>query len=310
MIDLEPLRLLQVAAAPDLMPDRLSAASGIVVAGECLYVIADDELHLGVFALVGTGPGRWVRMFPGALPDEASGRKARKPDLEALLRLPPFAGHREGALLALASGSKPNRATGVLLALDAAGGLRGTARAVDLSALYATLHEEFPALNIEGAVVRGRRLVLLQRASGGHPRNALIGFALDAVLDALGAAGALSLPALPATIITVELGRIDGVALGFTDAAALPDGRIAFSAVAEGVDDTYHDGPCVGAAIGVLGADGRVQFLQQVRPVRKIEGIHARVVGTAVALLLTSDADDRGAPGALFAARIDLRDAS
>lgn len=306
MIDLQPLGLLEVAASADLATDRLSAASGIVVAGECLYVIADDELHLGVFGLV--GPGRWVRMFPGALPDEASGRKARKPDLEALLRLPPFAGYRDGALLALASGSKPNRRTGVLLALGAAGGVRGAARAVDLSALYASLHDEFPALNIEGAVVCGRRLVLLQRASGGDPRNALIGFELAAVLDALGSADALSLPALPAAITAVELGRIDGVALGFTDAAALPDGRVVFSAVAERVDDTYHDGPCVGAAIGLLAADGRVLALERVRPVRKIEGIHARVEGRSVGLLLTSDADDRAAPGTLFAARIEWPD--
>ncbi|MGO1070739.1 DUF6929 family protein [Lysobacter sp. CA199] len=313
-MNLQPLRRLTLATSQTATPDRLSAASGIVVAGEFMYAIADDELHLGVFdlggqglsgqGLSGQGAGRWVRIFPGDLPDAAALRKARKPDLEALLRLPPFAAYPSGALLALGSGSTPGRRGGVLLGLDGAGALSGAPRAVDLSALYAALQRDFPALNIEGAVVRGRDLVLLQRASGGHPYNALIRFPLDDALQALSVGGDLRLPALPATVSRVELGRIDGVALGFTDAAALPDGRLIFSAVAENVDDTYHDGPCVGAAIGSLDPDGRLLTLEFVRPVRKIEGIDARQDGALIRLLLVTDADDRGAAAELFSASL------
>lgn len=302
MIDLQPLRSLTFSASQSAMPDRLSAASGIVVVGDVLYVVADDELHLGVFDLTGRTDARWVRLFPGDLPDEAATRKALKPDLEALVRLPPFAGHPGGALLALASGSKPNRRTGVLLSLDASGALSGPPRPVDLSAPYAALQKRFSALNIEGAVVRGQELVLLQRASGGHPENALIGFALAQVLDALGAVGELRLPELPARFLTVELGQVDGVPLGFTDGSALPDGRIVFSAVAENVDDTYHDGPCVAAAIGVIDVEGRLQGLERVDPVQKIEGVDARVDGAAIRLLLVTDGDDRSAAARLFSA--------
>lgn len=303
MILLQPLRQLTFPSS-HAVPDHLSAASGIVVAGRFLYVVADDELHLGVFDLSAAGDGTTLRLFPGELPGDAKTRKACKPDLEALVRLPPFPGYPAGALFALASGSRPNRQTGALLALDDAGAPSGTPRSVDLSALYAPLHRRFPALNLEGAVVCDRQLVLLQRASGDHPENALIRLPLTDVLQALRAADVLRVPELPVDIHLVTLGRIDGVPLGFTDAAALPDGRLVFSAVAESVDDTYHDGPCIGAAIGILGADGNVQRLEFVQPVQKIEGIDARQDSAVIRLLLVSDADDRRSPGVLFSAML------
>lgn len=305
MIDLQLLRRLTFSASA-AVPDYLSAASGIVVAGSFFYVVADDELHLGVFDLAGQQDGNWVRLFPGDLPGEAVLRKARKPDLEVLVRLPSFAGYPAGALLALASGSRPNRQAGVLLGLDDAGALSGQPRAVDLSALYAPLQQRFPALNIEGAVVCARQLVLLQRAGGEHPENALIAFPLADVLQALGATDGLRLPELPATVRMVELDRVDGVPLGFTDGAVLPDGRIVFSAVAENTDDTYHDGPCIAAAIGIVGLDGQVQALELLQPVHKVEGIDARQDGAVIRLLLVTDADDRRMPGALFSASLAL----
>jgi len=306
MIDLQPLRQLTFSPSQASEPDHLSAASGIVVAGEFLYVVADDELYLGVFDLAGQRDGIKVRLFPGDLPDEARVRKARKPDLEALVRLPPFSGYPTGALVAFASGSRPNRQNGVLLGLDGSGALSGTPRCVDLSALYAPLQRRFPALNIEGAAVCDQQIVLLQRASGDHPENALIRLPLAEVLQALCSTDALRLPELPIEILTIDLGRIDGVPLGFTDAAALPDGRLVFSAVAESVDDTYHDGPCIGAAIGILDADGQVQRLEFVRPVRKIEGVDAHQDGNLIRLLLVSDADDRNSQGGLFGAALSL----
>jgi hypothetical protein len=302
MIDLQPLRLLTFSRSHAAVPDHLSAASGIVVAGEFLYVIADDELYLGVFDRAGRRDGIKVPLFAGDLPDDAATRKARKPDLEALVRLPPFPGYPAGALIAFASGSRPNRQTGALLGLDDSGALSGTPRRVDLSALYEPLQRRFPALNIEGAAVCDQQLVLLQRASGEHPENALIRLPLADLLHALCSTDALRLPELPIETVTVDLGRIDGVPLGFTDAAALPDGRLVFSAVAESVDDTYHDGPCIGAAIGILGTDGHVQRLELLQPVRKIEGITARQDGAVIQLLLVTDADDRSNPGSLFSA--------
>lgn len=307
MIELHPMRQLTFAPAHDGMAQHLSAASGIVAAGEFLYVIADDEFYLGVFDRDGQREGRQLPLFAGELPLEAAARKAHKPDLEALARLPPFPGYAAGALIALASGSRANRQTGVLLGLDDAGAVSGAPRQIDLTALYAPLLRRFPALNLEGAVVSDQQLVLLQRASGGHPENALVRIPLAAVLQGLSEPGELHLPELPIDILTMELGHIDGVVLGFTDAAALPDGRLVFSAVAEHVDDTYHDGSCVGAVIGILAADGQMQQLARVQPVRKIEGVTARVEGNVVQLLLVSDADDRRHPAGLYSATLPLQ---
>lgn len=306
MIEVQRLRQLALPAAQAGAPDGLSAASGMVVAGDFLYVVADDELHLAVFDLAGRRDGSWVRLFPGHLPEAKRARKARKPDLEALVRLPAFAGYPGGALLVLPSGSRPNRQTGALLGMHGSGALDGRSCAVDLSALYAPLQRRFPGLNIEGAVACGPELVLLQRASGDHPENALVGFALADVLQALGATGELHVPALRARIATVELGRVQGIPLGLTDAAALADGHLVVSAVAENVGDTYHDGPCAGAAVAILAADGAVQRLESLQPVWKIEGIAARQDGAVLQLLLVTDADDRGKPAALLRGSLAL----
>src|SRR5688572_32889185 len=85
------IRELTLASPPNADSARhISAASGMVVVGEFLYVIADDELQLGVFE--GNGAGALVRLFPGELPKASAERKALKPDLEALVRLPSFSG--------------------------------------------------------------------------------------------------------------------------------------------------------------------------------------------------------------------------
>ncbi len=53
-----------------------------------------------------------------------------------------------------------------------------------------------------------------------------------------------------------DLGAIDGVPLGFTDAAPLPGGAVLFTAAAEATDNAYDDGACRGSAIGLLDARG------------------------------------------------------
>ena len=45
--------------------------------------------------------------------------------------------------------------------------------------------------------------------------------------------------------------------------------------VAEAGEDTYHDGQCVGAGIGVLDADGDVAAWVPLDPAFKVEGIEA-----------------------------------
>jgi len=294
---------LSAAASPG-RPLHLSAASGLVSTGSLLYVVADDELHLGVFHQTATEPGRLIRLYAGELPDSKAARKARKPDSEALTLLPAFAGYPYGALFALGSGAKRNRRKGALLALDARGAARGRPRVIDLSGLYSALGDYFTALNIEGAVVSGNELRLLQRGNKRRAENAVVRLNLSAVLDAL-ASGVGVGPITPFAMRFFDLGSIDGIPLCFTDGAALPNGDMVFTAVAESTQNSYDDGPCAGAAIGLVDREGALRCLRRLDRPHKIEGVDARREGGIIRLLLVTDADDAKTPAGLFHATID-----
>ncbi|MGZ9059094.1 MAG: DUF6929 family protein [Burkholderiaceae bacterium] len=109
-------RELTVARSPGAgRPRHLSAASGLVRVNNYLYVIADDEHHLGIFCSDDhQRAGRLIRLRRGTLPSVKTAHKRRKPDFEALLRLPPLTTYPHGALFAMGSGSKPNRRSAVL----------------------------------------------------------------------------------------------------------------------------------------------------------------------------------------------------
>ena len=282
---------------------KLSAASGLVVSGSFLYVVADDENHLGVFPAQGGGEGTLVRLFGGDLPIPLKARKAHKFDPEALTLLPPFAGYPHGALFAWGSGSRPRRRTGALFKLDSTGALKGEPAEVDLTPLYAGLERRFPELNIEGALVSGAVLVLLQRGSRKQPENACILLPIPAFVHALVHGEAFHAPEALA-VQSIELGQVNGTPLSFTDAAALPDGRMVFTCVAENTWDSYEDGPCVGAAVGIIASDGTLQQIQLFEERHKIEGVHARLHGDVIELLLVTDADNETVPALLLAEEI------
>ena len=268
----------------------ISAASGLVQVNNLLYVVADDEHHLGVFSAGNVGPGELVRLFEGTLPDKYKKRKVQKPDLETLLLLPTFAGFPHGALLAMGSGSKPNRETGVLLGLDVFGNVNSAPRLFDLSLLYDALHAEVDGLNIEGAAIAGGKLLLLQRGNKGAV-NALIACELEPFIADLAANIAPRLRA-PPVVRAVALGDIDGVPLCFTDAATLPDGNLLFTAVAENTDNSFDDGPCGGSAIGIVDANGNLKAIERLDQPYKVEGVAATMHADEINVLLVTDADD------------------
>lgn len=294
------LRTLTLQEAPD-RPRHVSAASGLVRAGEHLYVVPDDEHHLAVFPAAGHSPGRLMRLIEGELPSDHAERKRRKPDFESLLRLPSWPGTDLGALLALGSCSKPHRCNGVLLPLGSDG--PGTPSMVDMSSLRDGLERRFGGrLNLEGAFVAGDEMQLLQRGNKGDRRNARIRLRLETALAAL-ASGSLDASGLIG-IDEVPLGEVDGVALCFSDGAALADGRVVFTAVAEDTWDSYNDGACRGAAIGILDARGRLQRLERIEGLHKAEGIEATLRDGTIHALLVTDADDPAIPAALLACEL------
>lgn len=282
---------------------HLSAASGLVRVRQRLYVVADDELHLGIFddcTAVGSVPtqGTLLRLLDGDLPQDKSKRKKAKPDFESLVLLPPLPGCAAGALLALGSGSRPNRETGVLVSLDVQGAPNGRMAVVDLAALYAPLHKRFADLNIEGALVVSGELLLLQRGNKGDGRSACIRFDWNLIAPWL--AGLQPQPPAAKSVQVMPLGEVDGVPLGFTDGAALHGGAWIFSAVAEDTDDSVKDGACMGSVIGIVAPDGQLRALHPLQGAPKVEGITVQADGENWLVTLVTDPDDPRVPSALL----------
>lgn len=245
-----------------------------------------------------------IRIFHGDLPDDKKERKRSKPDLEALVLLPPFSDYSHGALFAIGSGSTKHRERGALLPLDEHGQVHGSPRVLDLSRLFVPMHKHVGDFNIEGAVIVGDRLMLLQRGNKGDGINALVSVELSRVLLSIETGDAIG--EMTFDMHVCDLGSISGIPFTFTDAAALPDGRIVFSAIAEDTENSYLDGACVGAAIGILAADRRLQKLERLQPGAKVEGVHARPDANRLQLLLVTDADDAAVPASLYAGELAL----
>lgn len=264
---------------------HVSAASGLVCESGRAWVIGDDLLHLACFR-DGRSPGRTEALLPGSLPADADARKAAKPDFECLFAW-------RGGLVALGSGSRPNRGTGVLR------DRRGVCRAFALEPLHAPLRQRLGAINVEGAFVQDGRFVLLHRGVDGGAPNALVSWP-EAVWTALVSGRASTLPA--PTLRMIELGRLDGVMLAFTDATPLADGRWLFAAAAEATRDSCADGAVAGSVIGHVDAQGRVH-MRRVHGRHKIEGLAARAApGGGLQLAMVTDDDDPSQPARLLTA--------
>lgn len=290
--------MLDLSGSPgDVSGGYLSAASGMVRVGQSLFIVADDELCLGVFDLSEATPGQMFRLFEGELSPLHRERKAGKPDLEALAALPAFPGYPFGALLGVGSGSKPNRQRAVLLRLDERGAIDGNAGHLDLAPLYEPLRIRFADLNIEGLFISEGEFCLLQRGNRKSQVNACIRFDWHQVVRWM--QGATTVP-IARSISVFDLGEIDGVPLCFTDGAALKGGAWVFCAAAEDTSDSYTDGRCLGSAVGIVNADGKLLRLEQLAGTFKAEGIAVADDGDPLELLLVTDADDRSAAAQLL----------
>lgn len=183
-------------------------------------------------------------------------------------------------------------------------GAPGAPQLVDLAPLCARLARELPALNLEGAAVVGGVLRVLHRGNGRSGGNASIDLDLPGLLAHF-ATPAILLDSAVRNVLPHDLGSLAGVHLTFTDASPLPGGRLVFSAVAEDTPDAYADGPCAGAVIGLLDADGRVLSLEPLQPTLKVEGVHATAEAGRVSLLLVADGDDPQQPAPLLSAELN-----
>ena len=261
-------------AGPDASLDRpahVRAASGAAWAGGRLAIVQDDAL----FVAFVDPTSRRVDAVPlpagvggKRLFDEGRGNKQWKLDLEACVA--------DGDLLvAFGSGSTSERERVVLLR-------RGEVSIVHVPRWYDGLRacRDFcgSGLNVEGAVLLGGALRLFHRGNdaprgGEAPCDATCEVDWGRLLDHVRTGTA---PPTPENVTRYDLGAIDGVRLGFTDAARRGS-EVWFLAAAEASPDAVQDGPVAGSVIGRIGAD-RAQWTRILdedgRPVRgKAEGL-------------------------------------
>jgi hypothetical protein len=251
----------------------LSAASGLALARDHFYVIADDELFALKIDKNNFANTQKITLFSGVLSEEKKLRKKTKPDLESIVELP------SGDLLCIPSGSEEHRVLGALIKNDGAA-------VISFQTLYIKLREIFTELNIEGSVVVGHSLRLFQRGNGEKHENATVDVNLVDFLQ-----GLISIT----NIQRYSLGELNGAALSFTDATLYND-RIYFLAAAEASESTYLDGEFKGAVLGMMDLSGRM-LKQEVLDVRsKPEGLSLE----QDYFFIVTDDDDRSKPSFLL----------
>lgn len=283
------------AAHPRGQP-HVSSASGLVIVGDWLYVVADDENHLVALpgAEVDTAAVRMLPLGGAPLPADAAERKRRKRDFEVLVHMP--AGARWPSLLvAWGSGSRPTRDVAYVVPLEADGSFAADPRPVSLTRLHDALRGHTAHLNIEAALVRDDELWLFSRANAKAQSNGWFRIALDAVVDVL-LAEDTGADVPPVRFYEIDLGRMGEVPLGIGDATALDDDRWLLCATAEATSSAYDDGAFEGSMLMVCTGDGRVAWRAQLEGHHKVEGLAFDAQG---ALWLATDADAPDVPSEL-----------
>ena len=307
---------LRYAAGADATVDRpalVRSASSLAWVPGGIALIQDDANFVGVFDPNGART-RAIALPPGheglRLFDDRRGNKAYKLDLEACVAVEH---ERDTLLVALGSGSTPRRERVVLV--------RGWSRespdveSLHLPRLYQALRaeQEFAGseLNVEGALVDGDRLRLFSRGNGAPrdgvlPVNATCDLDLPAFLAHVLAPDRQPAPAL-ANVMRYDLGTLDGVPLGFTDAALWRGGTL-YTAAAEESPDAVRDGRVVGSVVGTLERDGATRWSPLMEPSGRL--FDGKVEGVVVSpdasdcLYVVLDADDPEAGSLLCTVRL------
>lgn len=264
----------------------IAAASALLRVGSHLLVLSDDERQMAMFEDGIDEPGTLVKVMEGTTPSSPDQRADHKPDFECMAHFEAFGRFKHGAILALGSGSAPDRNRATLLKLTSDGRPGPDFEVVDLGPLYDRLRDDIDDLNIEGSAVVGDTFRLMQRGNRPNGRNARVDLDLDIVRSALTDSKSLG-PDAVRSIEFYDLGQLKGIPLCFSDASPLPDGRMVFIASAE-TEDSY-----VGSSIGLMEPDGSAEFNEPVDHDLKLEGLVAEIVDDGrVHLLMVSDADD------------------
>ena len=292
----------RTVAHPSLdRPTLVRAGSSLTWVGARLGLVQDDANFV---ALVDprTGLARSITLPAGAEGrrhfDDVRGNKKFKLDLESCCTVEGASG---AMLLALGSGSKKRRRR--IVTVESITARLPRVSVIEAESLYETLEAAAAFagsdMNIEGALALPRALRLFTRGNGAAkqgrvPVNATCDLAMPELLAYLADPTHAPVPA-PRAIAQFDLGLLDGLPLGFTDAALAGD-VLLYTAAAEASKDASEDGAVSGSVVGLIPAKGELRYApltdaggQRTRD--KVEGVVA-IPGTADRVFVVIDADD------------------
>jgi hypothetical protein len=308
IVERRPLRY-RAKASPALdRPPHLRAGSSLTWVGRRLGLVQDDANFVSLVD-PRTGLARTITLPAGDEGkrhfDDLRGNKKFKLDLEACCTIE---GPSGTILLALGSGSKKRRRR--IVTIESVAARHPRVSLVDAESLYLALerYEAFAGsdMNIEGALGLPGALRLYSRGNGEAkdgrvPVNASGELALPALLAYLAAPTEAAVPKLTA-VTQYELGTLDELPLGFTDAALAGD-LLLYTAAAEASKDASEDGRVSGSVIGLIPAKGDLRYAPLTdeagrRTTDKVEGIVA-LPGRTDRVLVVVDPDDPTQPSEL-----------
>ena len=266
-------RSLPIAAGSPTALERSERSRSAI--GRYLYVIADDELHLGVFPQRGTAPGTLVRLRSRPPAVAQKGPQAAQAGPRGDRRVAAVrAAFPCGALFVLGSGSRPSRRKGVLVALDAKGAIAGRPRAVDLTPLYRAIGARVRCIEHRGCVRRRRAPGIAatrqqeRRPQRAHPDR----------IDA--AAGGHSVPERPCRVRRSSISRrstwvrSQACRCASPTPQRRPGAALHSQRLPRTPKNSYADGACAGSAIGVVDYDDIAwPRCGDSKPALKVEGI-------------------------------------
>ncbi|MGH7554087.1 MAG: DUF6929 family protein [Longimicrobiales bacterium] len=260
LVTARPLRFGSGEDPSEDRPAHVRAASGLTHVGDRLAIVQDDSNFIILvdprvadvrYLPLPRGPGG-ARQF-----DDDRGNKRFKLDLESCTAVPSSNGT---AIIAFGSGSTAEREQVAWVVDPASDSARVELRRAQSFYLALRAETRFSGsqLNLEGVIYEGGRIRLINRGNGAR-RDGLVAINATVDLDWKSLERYLLDPlheAVPPLldVTTYELGWLDGVPLGFTDAAALGS-SVLYTAAAEISPDVTLDGPVVGSAIGIISGD-------------------------------------------------------
>ena len=230
---------------------EISAASGLFLKGNLLYVIGDNSSYLYEFAIKEQRLNRIPLLITS--PSENI-LKTAKPDFEVIC-------HYNGIIYILGSGSTSQRNQMIEYHLD-------TKKVIEhnLLPLYTAMKKAHAIgddnLNIEGAIFTGKQWLLFNRGNGNATKNGVFIIAGSDLANA------------KSTYFTlITLLKTNQIVVSFTD-AILHKNQIYFIAAAEDTTSTYNDGKIMGSYIGNLDlATLKLNFITKIAEHQKFEGI-------------------------------------